>query len=215
MKGETGLGAMFPIVVQIFASHPVVAARYGQLLGVERDFRLAVREKCIDVGLFDGELPCLEATLTTARLACPSMRPLLLSYPCDEDECLRWMFRGVRGLVDYDHYERELTVAARRLAQGQLHFPAQVISRWNQLATATAQGAPLTRREIEVAGLLSRRLSNKQIGGALGLTERTVKFHVGNILTKLGLGSRFEFYAISFTHTGPTRERYAIVGASR
>ena len=209
---------MFLIVVQIFASHPVAAARYGQLLGVERDFQLATKEKCIDVGLFDGELPCLEATLTMARLAYPSMRPLLLSYPCGEDECLRWMFRGVRGLVDYDHYERELPVAVRQLAQGQLHFPAPVISRWNQLdsrISATAQGAPLTRRELEVTGLLSRRLSNKQIGAALGLTERTVKFHVGNILTKLGLGSRYELYAISFTHTGPLRESYAIVAASR
>ena len=128
------------------------------------------------------------------------MRPLLLSYPCDEDECLRWMFRGARGMVSYDRYEKDLPRAVRTLAQGQLYFPSQVVNRWKQLDSrvrTSAQYVPLTHREIEVAGLLSRRLSNKQVGVILGLTERTVKFHVGNILTKLGLESRYELYAVS------------------
>ena len=135
-----------------------------------------------------------------ARLSCPSMRPLLVSYPCDEDSCLRWMLRGVRGVVSYDRYEKDLPRAVRTLAQEQLYFPSQVVNRWKQIDSrvrTSAQCVPLTRREIEVAGLLSRRLSNKQVGVILGLTERTVKFHVGNILTKLRLGSRYELYAAS------------------
>jgi DNA-binding NarL/FixJ family response regulator len=130
------------------------------------------------------------------------MRPLLLAYPLDENESLRWMLRGVRGTVSYDSYEKELSHAVRKLAQGELYFPSQVVRQWKQIdirVRAAAQCLPLTRRELEVAGLLSRRLSNKQIGVILGLTERTVKFHVGNVLRKLSLGSRYELHATSST----------------
>ena len=198
---------MLAINVRIFASHPVAIARYRQVLSAERDLRLALKEECIDVGVFDGELPCLEVTLTTARLSCPSMRPLLVSYPCDEDACLRWLLRGVRGAVSYDRYEKDLPRAVRTLAQEQLYFPSQVVNRWKQMDSrvrTSAQCLPLTRREIEVAGLLSRGLSNKQVGVILGLTERTVKFHVGNILAKANLRSRHELYAASPSATGLT-----------
>jgi DNA-binding NarL/FixJ family response regulator len=205
---------MLPVSVQIFAAHPVAAARYRQVVSEEPDLRLATQERCVDVGLFDGELPYLEATLTMARLSCPSMRPLLMASPSDEDWYLRWMFRGVRGVVSYDAYARELPQAIRKLAQGLLYFPPQIIGRWRQLDSRVrvrAQSLPLTHRELEVAGLLSRRLSNKQIGVALGLTERTVKFHVGNILTKLRLGSRYELYAVGLPGELPSaRHRHPI-----
>jgi len=87
----------------------------------------------------------------------------------------------------------------RKLAQGGLYFSSHVINRWERVdpirVRAATQFALLTRREMEVAGILSRGLSNKQIATSLGLTERTVKFHVRNILTKVGLRSRYELHA--------------------
>jgi DNA-binding CsgD family transcriptional regulator len=50
----------------------------------------------------------------------------------------------------------------------------------------------LTSREKDVLGLLLRRLSNKEIASILGITDRTVKFHVGNLLNKLQVRSRHE-----------------------
>jgi DNA-binding NarL/FixJ family response regulator len=50
----------------------------------------------------------------------------------------------------------------------------------------------LTRREIEVLGMLAEGMGNKQIARRLGISEHTVKFHVGSILAKLGAGSRTE-----------------------
>ncbi len=52
--------------------------------------------------------------------------------------------------------------------------------------------APLTEREQEVLQLLAEGLSNKEIAARLGCSERTVAFHVGNILQKLGAVSRTE-----------------------
>ncbi len=189
---------MLAISVRIFASHPIVIFRCGEVLAAESDLRLTVKQTGIDVGVFDGQLASLEATLTMARLRCPSMRPLLLSNPLSEDECLRWMFRGVRGIVTYGRYEKDLPQAVRKLAQGGLYFSSHVVNRWERVdprVRAATQFVPLTRREMEVAGLLSRGLSNKQIATSLGLADRTVKFHVRNILTKVGLRSRYELHA--------------------
>jgi DNA-binding CsgD family transcriptional regulator len=49
----------------------------------------------------------------------------------------------------------------------------------------------LSPREKEVAALLERRLCNKEIGSALGICERTVRFHLGNIFKKLGVSDRY------------------------
>ncbi len=55
-----------------------------------------------------------------------------------------------------------------------------------------AKGASLTRRELEVLALLAEGFGNKTIAARLGVTERTVKFHVGAILEKLGVAGRTE-----------------------
>jgi DNA-binding NarL/FixJ family response regulator len=57
---------------------------------------------------------------------------------------------------------------------------------------------PLTERELEVLALVGRGLSNKEIATDLGITERTARTHVSNILGKLGLASRTQaaLYAV-------------------
>ena len=59
------------------------------------------------------------------------------------------------------------------------------------LRTAPTAGG-LSRRELEVAGLVAEGLSNKQIATRLFISERTVTTHVGNILNKLGFDSRVQ-----------------------
>ncbi len=53
----------------------------------------------------------------------------------------------------------------------------------------------LTRREREIAALVARGLSSRQVASALMISERTVDNHVANILKKLGLHSRHEIHA--------------------
>jgi DNA-binding NarL/FixJ family response regulator len=57
---------------------------------------------------------------------------------------------------------------------------------------ATAEHEPLTPRELEVFELLGKGLSNRDIGGVLGISAHTAKYHVGQILAKVGAATRAE-----------------------
>lgn len=61
---------------------------------------------------------------------------------------------------------------------------------------ADDQREPLTERERNVLAALARGLSNKRVAERLGISEHTVKFHVGSILAKLGAGTRAEAVAL-------------------
>jgi DNA-binding CsgD family transcriptional regulator len=64
-------------------------------------------------------------------------------------------------------------------------------------AQASVQAPALTSRELQVLQLVAAGLRNKEIAGALNITERTAAFHVGNILTKLGADGRVEAIALA------------------
>jgi len=95
---------------------------------------------------------------------------------------------GAVGLGE--RLEEELPTALRNILQGGLWFPPQVIARYvrnvNALMSMTLAGnQKLTARENQILGMILRRLSNKDIGSSLDISERTVKFHVSNVLAKL------------------------------
>ncbi|MGH9777952.1 MAG: helix-turn-helix domain-containing protein [Candidatus Acidiferrales bacterium] len=195
---DVGTLTMRPTTVRIFTSHPVAAEQYEKVLAGEKDIRLMRKEDPFQVGVFDSESPSVEAVLTMARLRFPTMRPLLLAFPQDENDCLRWLFRGVWGMVPFDRYKRDLPRAVRRLAEGQLWFPGPVVMRWMRISEARRASAyrmSLSKREKQVMELLLRRFSNKEIAEIAGVSERTVKYHVSNILGKLQVNSRAELTA--------------------
>lgn len=186
---------MAAISIRVFASHPVAAGQYTRLLAAQEDFRLLRDDEPLQVGVFDAESPSAEAVLTLARLKFSRMRPVLVAFPCNKNECLRWLFRGVWGLVNYDRYEEELPRAVRQVASGQLWFPAPVVIRWMRIDEARRSSAlhlSLTPRERQIMEFLLRRFSNKEIAEILNISERTAKFHVSNILSKLQVTSRQE-----------------------
>ena len=70
---------------------------------------------------------------------------------------------------------------------------------------AASSDSPLSPREFEVAGLVGRGLTNKQIGQALYVSERTAENHVQHILTKLGLRNRSQIAAWASGEHGADR----------
>jgi DNA-binding NarL/FixJ family response regulator len=110
---------------------------------------------------------------------------------------------GVRGIVTSDATPSEIVTAVEAAAAGLVTLPADVAaalvsaSRPANAVRAPADTAqPLTRRELEVLGMLAEGLANKNIAARLGISEHTVKTHVASILAKLDAYSRAEAVAV-------------------
>jgi DNA-binding NarL/FixJ family response regulator len=98
---------------------------------------------------------------------------------------------------------RAAHAAALRLGAGPLREAVVALARRGRLETGLPGARPadpaavLTAREAEVLGLLAQGRTNRQIGAALFISEKTASVHVSNILAKLGAGSRTEAVAVA------------------
>ena len=101
---------------------------------------------------------------------------------------LRRLF-GTWGVLPSDSSAEELTAAVHALAQGLIVGTSTLLF---ESESEPLSHGPLTDRESEVLGLLSKGLANKQIAVTLGISEHTVKFHVSSIYTKLNVTNRTE-----------------------
>jgi DNA-binding NarL/FixJ family response regulator len=118
----------------------------------------------------------------------PSAAILLLS---DDPLNVRELMRSPRswGILPTESSAEELSAAVHALSQGLIVGTSALL--FESEREPLADG-PLTERESEVLGLLSKGMANKQIAMALGISEHTVKFHVSSIYQKLSVSSRTE-----------------------
>jgi DNA-binding NarL/FixJ family response regulator len=158
----------------------------GQCAGGE-EF-LALPGNTADVVLLDIGLPGMDGLEALRRLRSrPGDQPkvLMLTSLGRPREVQRALALGADGFVLKDSTGDELAAAVRAAAQG-----LTAMSPSAAVALSSLPRQPLTPRERDVLELLGRGLSNHDIAGRLGLAERTVKAHVGNLLAKLQVSSR-------------------------
>jgi two-component system, NarL family, response regulator DevR len=155
------------------------------------DLRLAGGSEC------DGLSLC--NTITQRH---PDSRVLVLTSSADEWLILESIKQGAKGFVLKDVDLTELIRAIRAVHRGESAFDSRsagVVVRWMHGSQRTgATASDITPREREILALLARGLSNVAIGQRLYISAATVKFHVGNIMQKLGARRRAEaVYAAS------------------
>src|SRR5690606_11714591 len=114
------------------------------------------------------------------------------TYDGDED-IYRALQAGALAYLLKDTPRAELLEVIRAVARGQRRLPPEVAARLMERLSVQA----LTEREVEVLRLMARGKSNKAIGGELFIGEGTVKFHVNNILGKLGAEDRTQAVTIA------------------
>lgn len=161
---------------------------------------LAPHMVCLDLKLStssDGEGIALCEELTTLH---PDIAVLVLTTFLDERLVLRAIRAGARGYVVKDVDTSALVRAIRDVSRGGSAFDARSAAAVVKGLHGSEDEQPkeLTARELEVLRLLASGLSNSRIGQELFISDTTAKFHVGNILRKLGVSRRAEaVYAAS------------------
>lgn len=185
-------------LASLLSSHPDIEV-LPQASGGRMGLRLA-EELCPDVVLMDLRMPDLPGQeATRAILECrPATRVVALTVLSEDAEVASAMRAGACGFVTKDTPIGDLVVAVRAAAQGAawLSPPAAEIvlgclrgpdvEQESDLCPATQ----LSSRELDVLRLMACGMENAAIARTLDISPRTVKNHVSNILTKLGLPSR-------------------------
>ncbi len=164
-----------------------------------------------DVVLMDLVMPRLDGieAIRRVRELSPSTRVIVLTSFVDEDRMVPAVRAGAGGYLLKDVEPQDLVRAIRTVHGGEaLLHPAVVAKLMEEVAGEAARpeaAGLLTPREREVLVLIARGEANKLIALDLGVSEKTVKTHVSNILGKLGVSDRTQaaLYAVREGIVGP------------
>ena len=141
-----------------------------------------------DVTLMDLRMPVVGGVeaITRIRREFPNARIVVLTTFDGDEDIYRSLQAGAQGYLLKDMFFEELEEAIRKVHAGSRRIPTVVAER---LAERMG-GSDLTSRELEVLEQIVKGNSNKEIAIALRISEATVKSHINNILSKLGVTDR-------------------------
>jgi DNA-binding NarL/FixJ family response regulator len=190
------------IRILIVDDHPVVRTGLTNMLTTQAGLEVVgsassgeealemLKEKDPDVILLDLRMPGMDGLTTLRALARRDAGPkaiVLTSFETDED-VYRAVQAGARGYLLKNSQQNEIVDAIRAVHAGRRHIPPRIAARLADRMTR----ANLTARELEILEMLAKGLTNKQIGGALGISENTARNHVNSIIEKLEVADRTE-----------------------
>jgi DNA-binding NarL/FixJ family response regulator len=176
----------------------VVGEAENGLIGVELSAQLVP-----DVVLMDIVMPQLDGIGAIARIkaAQPGVQIVALTSFIEEDKVLAALESGASGFILKDADADDVAAAIRAAHNDEVHLDpaaARVLAKGMRTRNEQRPVESLTERELEVLSLVGHGRSNKEIATDLGITERTARTHVSNILGKLDLQSRTQaaLYAV-------------------
>jgi len=146
------------------------------------------REHQPDVMLIDLRMPVLSGVeaIAAIRKETPGARIIVLTTYDGDEDIYRSLQAGAQGYLLKDVFFEDLESAIRKVHAGAKQIPERVAIRLAERMT----GSDLTGRELEVLQQIVAGKSNKEIGGHLNISEATVKSHINNILSKMGVSDR-------------------------
>jgi NarL family two-component system response regulator LiaR len=168
-----------------------------------------------DVVLMDLLMPVMDgiSAIEAIRRGLPDTEVIALTSVLEDKAVFGAIRAGAIGYLLKDTQADELCRAIKAAAAGQVQLSPQAAARLLHEVQVPQSPEKLTERETEVLRLLAAGQSNKEIGATLVIGEKTVKTHVSNILSKLGVSSRTQaaLYAVriglvSGQAMGQTRE---------
>lgn len=191
--------------------HPIVRQGLAAALEDEADFRVigavgsaeeafsVVARLHPDVLVLDLELPGIGGVDAIPRLleASPATKILVFTAYDTDERVLGAIRAGARGYLLKGATSADIARAVRDVAAGGSALEPRVAAKLVATVRSPRGADHLTAREREVLRLIAQGLPGKQIAHALGISERTVKFHTASILHKLGADNRAQAVALA------------------
>jgi two-component system NarL family response regulator len=146
------------------------------------------RQHLPDITLIDLRMPVMSGVEAIAeiRREFPGARIIVLTTYDGDEDIYRSIQAGAQGYLLKDMFFEELESAIRKVHGGARLIPGSVAER----LAARMSSTELTSRELEVLRQIVDGKSNKEIAHELSISEATVKSHINNILSKLGVSDR-------------------------
>ena len=208
---QTSGPAVATVDIMLVDDHAIVRQGLRSILEREPDLRVvgeasSASEALVEVDRTRPQIVLMDLKLSTSSETegidlCaellrqqPELGVLVLTTFLDDQLVLRAIRAGARGYVVKDVDTSGLIRSIRDVSRGGSAFDARSAAAMVRglNAPVVEDNKQLTSREHEVLRLLAHGLSNRDIGAELYISETTAKFHVGNILRKLGVSRRAE-----------------------
>jgi DNA-binding NarL/FixJ family response regulator len=197
------------IRVLVADDHPVVRTGLAAVIAQEQDLLLVAeaengeravalfREHQPDVALMDLRMPLMDGVQAIRKITAefPAARILAMTTYEGDADIRRAFDAGAQGYLLKDMLLTEVITAIRAVQRGERVIPTAVAVRLAEFP----ERSDLTEREVEVLRLVARGLSNKEVAKAIGRMDETVKIHLKNIFTKLGVADRTEAVTVALT----------------
>jgi DNA-binding NarL/FixJ family response regulator len=170
----------------------VVGEAEDGAVAIELIEQLSQSDQAPDVVLLDIRMPVMDGVAATEQIVkkFPSVRVLILTTFDDEEFVSPAIRHGAKGYLLKGTPAIDLAIAIRSIYQGYSYLGPGLMAKALSPPGAGVVDSDLTPREQQVLQLLAQGAENREIAHSLSISERTVKNHITNILTRLGLKNR-------------------------
>lgn len=155
-----------------------------------------------DVAVLDLRMPELNGIELTQRIKAqyPQVRVLILSAYDDDPYVLTALRAGADGYLLKTAPAADLVRAVQQVAAGQRVLDPELAAKLIANLSESQTFEPLSERELAVVRGVARGWSNREIGRALSISERTVQGHLVSVFKKLHVNSRTELVTVALQH---------------